>query len=172
MRSFIFIASLFTFIIFSFWCYLWHYRVQFAQSAIERACPSQVTVGSVACPSLGTAVINDTRIIPQGSTEELHVKEVVLSSRLDHWFFFLLFPSTKPLFLDRLTLVIEPPSSPPSLSSGSTALKFETTFCIIHKGEEIIEKPFRGSISDLLKIAFEEELPQRMEEGSPLSVSN
>jgi hypothetical protein len=109
MKWALYFAAFFAIFFFSFWGYAWIYRVEFAQTALERSCPPyKVSIGTIEIVDSQTVDVQNLSIFTKEASSKrlVHISRATLSSPTTSWIFWLLSPSTKPLHLRTATLTV------------------------------------------------------------------
>jgi hypothetical protein len=108
-KWFLYFATFLAVLFFSFWGYVWIYRVEFVQTAMERSCPPyKITIEAIEIQDSQTVSIQNLCILTKESSPKLLVRisKATLSSPATSWLFWLLTPSTASLHLNDVTLVL------------------------------------------------------------------
>ena len=117
----------------SFWGYLFSYRVEFLQTALERSCPPyKVTIGAVEIQDSETVVIQDISIFTKEASPSLltHIPNAAFSSSISSWLFWLCTPSSSPLHLKSMCINTRK-SSPLTFQPTSVNFFLTADSCLI-----------------------------------------
>lgn len=107
MRWFLYLGCFLAIIVGSFWVYLWSYRVEFLQTALERSCPAyRFAIGAIKIQNSTSVIIQNISVLSkeEPSSRLFYFTKVELSSPTSEWLFWLFTPSPSPLHLKTVTL--------------------------------------------------------------------